>query len=677
MSTRRRICAYALIIAISAHNLVAPETDARRLCDTLLRFGFPEDCVRILTGTQATRGAIIRYLRSIATNPNIKKNTPIFIYFAGHGIRQKITVPGPGAIIAECIIPYDTLATRDHVPPIPDITISALLGEIAKEKGNYITLLLDCCHSGSGSRGSKVEDNRGTLPEVLDFNPDDLIKEDGHMWSEFLNTEGEPDMRQNSRSVSTSYPGSFRYQGIKSHVLIASCRENEQSFEFSIAGQPPSGLFTAALLEALNDCRVAGMTWDVTYVGLFSRIKDFMLDLGQGKFPQTPQCEGYHRERQVFATPAFPHRHHAIAPITRIPPGPGHYRLPVGNLAGVVSGSEFEIYDYYKGEPHSKGCFTVYKLTGDATDIACGKDLKLGPDAYAVLCTLPRPLPIDLSPELYQMWNSEELQIDLRKRLNSRYPVNRFITLVRPGDASKLRVSHSRSTGGVKIEPTDGRGRPIVLRDLRVPRLSDTLAKAVMFYYHLERQVITSQQRNPFVFQALELMEPPISSDDPYLGALVEDPRQKAITFRPNEETHIYHSNAEWGLRIENHGTEAYYIYVFYFDPNYFSITPIYLPPTDDPSVLPRGLLTIGYRNTGASPLTFTIDRNLNTDPGFFKIFYSINPSEMSTIRQDGVDPDQLGDPRPGISYHQSSAPPFGSVLYPMAVLKPRSSGRR
>ncbi|CAE6474010.1 unnamed protein product [Rhizoctonia solani] len=676
-TTRQRIPAYALIIAINAHNLFAPEPDAYRLRDTLIQIGIPEHCIQLLVGAQATRNAIIQHLRSITKNPNILKDAPIIIYFAGHGLRQSFRVPGLGTINAECIMPFDTLSTGGQVPPIPDITLSALLGEIANEKGDHIMLLLDCCHSGSGSRDVE-NDNRGKLPEgLLNIDQEELMNEDGDIWSGFLQENDSPDIGRKSRSITTSNPGSFRYQGIKSHVLISSCREYEQSFEYSKDRQVPTGLFTSALMDALQDCQELGVIWDVTYTGLFYRIKSFMHDdikdlqkqFGRDKFNQTPQCEGYNRERHVFATPAFPHRGHAIAPITATGRS-DHYVLPVSSLAGVRPDSEFEIHDYSRGQPRFKGHFRVLNIDENhgTTTVSNGQDVRLGPDAYAVLCVLPPPLYVELSPSLHSIWTHPDFQSDLKKRLNSNYSLDHFIALVRPGHTSKLRISHSTSTGGVKVEATDGRSRPIVLRDQRIRRISDTLAKAVMFYYHLERQVISSHVASPLDFRAFELIDS-APNDPQYPGALMRDPGREPINFQPNEETRIYHSNAHFGLFIKNRGGHAYYIYVFYFDPNDFSITPIYLPPTDEPSVLPGGNLTIGYGNSGAPPLTFTVARGLSTDPGFFKIFYSISPSEVGTIKQDGVDPNQHGDPRPGMPYYQQASPPYGSGLYPIAVL--------
>jgi hypothetical protein len=108
-----------------------------------------------------------------------------------------------------------------------------------------------------------------------------------------------------------------------------------------------------------------------------------------------------------------------------------------------------------------------------------------------------------------------------------------------------------------------------------------------------------------------------------------------------------------------------------------FSITSIYMPPSSDGTVvsLPtRGELTIGYGDGGAAPLQFAIDDHLEKDLGFFKVYFSLSPSEMSTIQQNGIDPNQRGDSRPGGSHYNHSSPPYGSIQYPLAVLNPHRS---
>jgi hypothetical protein len=75
--------AYALLIAINGHGLVAPESDAVRLQHTLMKLGVPTNSIEILAGPTATRNNIIRQLHSIRTHPRIVRDAPILIYFAG------------------------------------------------------------------------------------------------------------------------------------------------------------------------------------------------------------------------------------------------------------------------------------------------------------------------------------------------------------------------------------------------------------------------------------------------------------------------------------------------------------------------------------------------------------------------------------------------------------------
>ncbi|CAE6436196.1 unnamed protein product [Rhizoctonia solani] len=74
-----------------------------------------------------------------------------------------------------------------------------------------------------------------------------------------------------------------------------------------------------------------------------------------------------------------------------------------------------------------------------------------------------------------------------------------------------------------------------------------------MFYYHLERQVISSHVGSPLDFRAFELIDS-APNDPQYPGALMQDPGREPINFQPNEETQIYHSNAHFGLFTKNRG---------------------------------------------------------------------------------------------------------------------------
>ncbi|KAF8436545.1 hypothetical protein L210DRAFT_3548334 [Boletus edulis BED1] len=127
---------------------------------------------------------------------------------------------------------------RPSVPlfalPILDRTIGALIEDIAKAKGDNITVIFDCCHSASGTRGQDDE----CVPRSVDlhFNIPETL--DDYIWG--------------SRDVSIA--SNFAYHGLRSHVLLAACREKASAYEHKGRG------FTSAHLAALGSCPAKGLT---------------------------------------------------------------------------------------------------------------------------------------------------------------------------------------------------------------------------------------------------------------------------------------------------------------------------------------------------------------------------------------------------------------------------------
>ncbi|KAG9123427.1 hypothetical protein FRC07_014954 [Ceratobasidium sp. 392] len=130
--------------AVNNHGLKAPEPDAIKLRDVLTSIGILATSIKMLTGRTATRQNIIWNLENIADNRQIVEGAPILIYYAGHATCQIEIIPGADQrhqfyqldrCQVEYIVPVDT---SSQVPPIPDITISSLLGRIARKKSNHI-----------------------------------------------------------------------------------------------------------------------------------------------------------------------------------------------------------------------------------------------------------------------------------------------------------------------------------------------------------------------------------------------------------------------------------------------------------------------------------------------------------------------------------------------------------
>ncbi|KAJ7870260.1 hypothetical protein B0H13DRAFT_1634839 [Mycena leptocephala] len=154
---------YALIIGINEYfntddlpRVRGAVNDARAFEKYLLDVHHvPSSNIVVLENKEATRSAIISTFSSHLTDkPNIPDHgeAAMIFFFAGHGSR----FGAPSDLIApdrrvEAICPVDerTNDAREYVYPIPDYVLGWLLCDLARKKGPNITVILDCCHSGT------------------------------------------------------------------------------------------------------------------------------------------------------------------------------------------------------------------------------------------------------------------------------------------------------------------------------------------------------------------------------------------------------------------------------------------------------------------------------------------------------------------------------------------------
>lgn len=104
--------------------------------------GVPENRIKNLRDRQATRLNIRNGIRDLATCDDIAKDDPILIYYAGHGAEAKAPKGWPvdGDRI-QMLVPYDFIpqtSSSESGQGLLDITLSILLNQLAKAKGNNI-----------------------------------------------------------------------------------------------------------------------------------------------------------------------------------------------------------------------------------------------------------------------------------------------------------------------------------------------------------------------------------------------------------------------------------------------------------------------------------------------------------------------------------------------------------
>ncbi|KAF9017710.1 hypothetical protein BDP27DRAFT_207937 [Rhodocollybia butyracea] len=108
-----------------------------------------------------TRDKILNALYGLYDNPDIKPDDSIIFFYAGHGqsypAAQSSFVCTPkstGSIEAVCPVDRNTPKSRTTIVDISDREINVILGEIAKKRCENITVILDCCYAGGGTRST-------------------------------------------------------------------------------------------------------------------------------------------------------------------------------------------------------------------------------------------------------------------------------------------------------------------------------------------------------------------------------------------------------------------------------------------------------------------------------------------------------------------------------------------
>ncbi|KAK0184132.1 peptidase C14, caspase domain-containing protein, partial [Armillaria mellea] len=148
----------------------------------------PRNRVQLLLGSKEhqspedpiypSRAHIVDALLSLITNSNIAHGDNIIVYYSGHGSYYPYyTEEDDEPEYIETLCPIDRDTPGEDGKPVPDISdreLNMILSLISRAKGHYITVILDCCHASSVSRGLPEPGARtvppmarATLPEML------------------------------------------------------------------------------------------------------------------------------------------------------------------------------------------------------------------------------------------------------------------------------------------------------------------------------------------------------------------------------------------------------------------------------------------------------------------------------------------------------------------------------
>jgi hypothetical protein len=223
-----------------------------------------------LTNAQATRAAIITAIRDHLGQA--RAGDSVLLHFSGHGSREPAPpsfAPFPADGLHETLVCHDSRLPGGF--DLADKELGYLIAQIACH-GAHVLCVLDCCHSGSGTRSPTVVP-RQVEPRLAARAATDYIAS-----TEVLAATARD-------ATCAAADGSGR------HVLLAGCRATETAKEMLIRGTW-RGIFTATLLSMLRRWRGR-----LTYRQLQQQLAAEATLHGNGQMSQqTPQLELCHAD---------------------------------------------------------------------------------------------------------------------------------------------------------------------------------------------------------------------------------------------------------------------------------------------------------------------------------------------------------------------------------------------
>jgi Caspase domain len=279
----------------------------------LLRSSYRFEDVVTLRDEEATRDGILAALEDLAAR--LLEDDVVVVHYSGHGSQMTDREGDEPDGKDETIVPHDSGRAPDPNRDITDDELYAWIKGVTSKTAN-VTLVFDCCHSGTITRD--VFGSRSRWVEA----------------DERLASELPPSSVPAAAAGAARDTGPSDWLPMGKYVLIAGCQDDESSYEHAAADDGSvieHGALTYFLTQELAKA-IPGMT----YRDLFERVRT-RVSAAQPR--QHPQLEGT-TDRELFGVRDFaPMRFVAVTGREGTT-----VTLAAGAAHGVVVGSEWDVY---------------------------------------------------------------------------------------------------------------------------------------------------------------------------------------------------------------------------------------------------------------------------------------------------------------------------------------------
>ena len=228
--------------------------------------------IRKLLNQDATRQAVIDGFREHLSQAS--REDVAFFYYAGHGSQeqapQEFWTIEPDRL-DETLVCYDSRTEGGW--DLADKELAKLISEV-DQNNPHTVIILDCCHSGSATRG-ELEAETAIRKTSTDKRQ--------RPWDSFIFSLSETEKLSAALSPEKN-PSGWSFPTGK-HIVLAACRDSETAKEYNNNGQP-RGAFSYFLLDTLKKANGS-----LTYRDLFKRVNALVRSKINAQSPQIEATE--------------------------------------------------------------------------------------------------------------------------------------------------------------------------------------------------------------------------------------------------------------------------------------------------------------------------------------------------------------------------------------------------
>jgi len=507
---------YALLVGINEypnpnHRLNGCVNDVTRMREYLeARFdkegGFKLADPQVLTDEKATREAVIGAFQKQLGHA--KKGDVALFYYSGHGSQEQAPKEfwhlEPDKL-DETLVCWDSRLSGPGHHDLADKELAYLIEQVAKG-GAHVVVILDSCHSGSGTRDLRAQETRvrrvetDTRERLLDT---------------FIMSVEDADRLSRGAGQGTN----SGWSAAGRHVLLAACRDDEEAVEYHAIGADGKvearGTFSYFLGEAFRT-----ITGPITYRELFARTNALVRSQVRGQSPQIESIPPGNIDGLVFDGAIRP-----SLPFYTLSHRDEGWRIDAGAVHGLPPADPDEStlldvfpfdapVDHLGDASKALARVSIRKVEPTYSLVEVGDGLDQATPYKAVIASLPLPkIGVLLEPV-----DSDGTRL-AREALATAHQGSLPSLYVReagPGAAARFRL-RVESGGYVITSPEND--RPLVAR-IEGPNAA-TARMAIARLEHMARWTLTSELTNPTTTIKPEDVELILIGED---GARLEGP---------------------------------------------------------------------------------------------------------------------------------------------------------